>query len=1166
MLLNWVLFAWIAFISNCSVGVSVGYAQNKIVTISGLGNDTVDCLFNALMPCRSLDFVLTSRSLNNTLVIIEDGVYTLSKRIYIQNIINLNITGKDEDKKAVIKCERRNGLGSSTGLAFQKCVNISMANLELRFCGMKFNSTSRVNGSVVYSQTALLMGNSQHVTWSGVHILDSAGIGSVFYDVTGNVDFNNVLFENNTGKVELISKTLSSRRILFQSGGGMNIEFTPLSSTSSSNYTLRWCKFAHNSDDDLRDDVMSDSSGQSYFSLGRGGGISFISRGSTQNNHLSLKNCILNGNRALWGAGVFAEFNDKSGNNMVKMTNTSFFDNVAVMAGGAVRIAVNSNNELGKNTVELQDCYFAQNRAKMGGAFSEYQTVKRKSRILVIKNTGFQDNVASVASDIHVQQLHAALINVSITFDRERIAYLGQSSSQGSLYCSSGSLSLREGVWVNGASNTGFVLDFCDIVLHGTASFKGNTGVNGGAMTLYGQSRVRFTTGSLLTLHSNTARNMGGAIYVETPIPLLKRFSSSQLNVHKCFFVFGDTDDEFKPADDFNATIDFLGNTAPPRGGDDIWATTLSWCRGRDEPIFNNSALKWKIMKSNGRAFATGRSIITSPGLIVVKKEQWDAHPGIAAHVQLILRDENWNVVNGTIQIKIHALKKNAVSSKSDVYFIANSRNSIHLMGFPGSLYNVTLRTLDRYSVSTVIESRELKVCPPGFYWKNRVCLCQSIDKGVTNCNSETRSVYIIPSRWGDTRNSKEFAKKVCPVHYCNACSDTGIGCLFKQADQCAQGRDSKSTLCSKCKGNLSVQLGSEKCDNCTSNIGILWLALFTVGLTVLVFAILLINLDAHSTYLNGFLYSYQIIPFLLSDEQYTDFIISFVIALTNVSGTGKLQKGICIWVGMNNMQKLLLNYLTPSYLIVCTMVFGALSSVWRRCPFNRKTTFRALVFISVIAYADFTKISFKILQPVEVAGKYYAYYAAYMPYFGNEHAPYAVTASVVFLFVVIGFPLALIFPSCIVRYPMFVRLMGIFDTFQQPFRRESYVHIFPAFYFINRFVLQMLKMSIHSGPVQNVAFSIACVVILVIFILCKPYTDWKTNFFDGLQLTNLVFMAIIFTAVGVAYENEVRVGLSKVICVLAYIPLLCIFYRITAKVWSKVSQYRLLRKRSEFT
>ena len=1142
------------------------------------GNDSINCLKNSSVYCKTISYALKNGNLNSTQVLLaKNEKYALNETIKIEFVFGLKIASEAENvhfeqERPSIMCGATNA-----GLVFTQCQNISLADFNLKLCGSDFTTTSRNKRSLINASTALLMTDSKNINFKRVAISSSAGIGAVFYDVVGTVRFEYVTFDRNI--VPMAPVTSDYHRFHFahssyeqlETGGGIYIEFRPFKkwqyTNSSSWYSFNVCSFRHNNANYLTNRVISESIGKRFFSLGRGGGISFISRGTRQGNHLIIDSCLFHGNQALWGAGIFAEFDDESGTNSIKVSNSDFRGNHAEMAGGGVRIGINSDNEMGYNTVVIKGSNFTKNSAKIGGAFSQYRSSEtgRDHEYILIEGCRFEGNSAFLASTVHVQNVNATLINARIINENNRMM-LGNSLKQGALYCFSSHVILKGDTFVSGSHFTAFILDYCLLMIFGKANFTHNRGINGGAMTLYGHSKVRLTEGSMLTFHCNRAQKKGGAIYVETAIPTLTRFNSTELNVYKCFFVFGNSNSDYHSAKNFNTSIEFIGNKAPKILGKNIWATTISWCRGENEQNFNNTALKWSIMHN-----LTEDSVRTSPYSIEVNEEEWNAYPGISTDARVTLRDENWNIVQGTLRITLKSENDAITTTKdSELDVIKDGIAKITFTGPVNTKFDVLLETLDRYSVQKIMFNRTLRDCPPGFqYCKHAmVCQCLGIDAGVTHCNPENRKVYIIPNRWGNPWGTKEFAENVCPSHYCNrsdAINDTANnGRLFNKNTQCAEGRNQMSTLCSQCKEDYSVILGAETCEPCKDNRSGLWMLLFLVLLTILVLAVMLVNVDTYSTYLNGFFYSYQIIPLLIENKLQLDYFISFLMSISNFSGFGKIQKGVCVFDRMTNMDKLLLNYLAPVYLVVSTVIIGALSRYFKRCIFSRKSTFRAFVFISVIAYADFTKLTVKILRPVKINGTYYAYYAAYMPYFGQEHARYAGTAVAVLVLIVLGFPLVLMFPNYITRYPKFVKLSGIFDTFREPFKDGPYYNMFAVYYFTNRLVLLSLDLAVESKPLHDCCFCIASVVILMIFIICQPYKETKMNIVDGLQLTNLTFMTFFYTAVSLAYESKVRHSLEKVNHALAYIPFLCVAYGATMWLMKKIKQYQEKRRNGE--
>ena len=65
-------------------------------------------------------------------------------------------------------------------------------------------------------------------------------------------------------------------------------------------------------------------------------------------------------------------------------------------------------------------------------------------------------------------------------------------------------------------SETGFFLEDSRIYFYGTNTIKGNTGYNGGGMSIYGNSQLTINHNtSTLHLEENLARNLGGGMYVD---------------------------------------------------------------------------------------------------------------------------------------------------------------------------------------------------------------------------------------------------------------------------------------------------------------------------------------------------------------------------------------------------------------------------------------------------------------------------------------------------------------------------------------------------------------------------------------------------------------------------------------------------------------------------
>ena len=391
----------------------------------------------------------------------------------------------------------------------------------------------------------------------------------------------------------------------------------------------------------------------------------------------------------------------------------------------------------------------------------------------------------------------------------------------------------------------------------------------------------------------------------------------------------------------------------------------------------------------------------------------------------------------------------------------------------------------------------------------------------------------------------------MCPRHYCEYQQ------TYDATKQCAKGRRQNSILCSECEDNKSVVLGAETCQPCDHRAGGFWILLGILLMTLFVLAVMCVNLDSYSTYLNAFFFSYQIIPLIIEDIPFRDKFISTVVSFSQLSGTGEWQTGVCIGFKLKNISKTLFNYLIPIYLIACTAIIGFVSYYLKGCRFNRETTFRAFVFISVVAYCDFTRITFELLEPIELGNHYAVYHAAYMRYFGKEHAPYAACAIVVLIFVVIGFPLALIFSYVITANARFVKLKAIFDTFRDPFITKPNYDLFPVFYFTSRLLLLLVDSCMGEGAVRDTVLAMSSVLIASIFLFLQPYKSKDMNYHDSLLLVNIAVIAILKMAYDLTSIPNERYGFGKTIHILTYLPFVCLTLRFLTWSLAKIRKWR---------
>ena len=1134
------------------------------IRVSSGGEDTEDCWTNATNPCKSIEFAMKKQNLNYTRVSLGNGVHNLSVVVRQRYLWWFSIEGDYGTRRPSINCNSTNA-----GFYFGYCLQVSLINIKVENCGAEFPSTNIDNSSTVLKvwsiSTAIHIEETKNVSFSRVDVTGSFGYGAVFYDVTGDV----LMESTNLSHNRLVTDNTTEG---YASGGGIYIEFRPkcnseqVFANSNSRYLFHKCNFINNLGEH-RKSVASYSNCKQFISFGRGGGISFIPRGNSSNNFLTLSECLFQGNIALWGAGIFTEFNDKTGTNLVFVKSSRFFDNYAFLGGGALRVGINSDRTKGPNIITVSHSNFTNNTAQVGGGLSYYRTTgdgKLLEKAKVI-NCTFFSNVADRGAAMNVLLAGVEILNATVNYHRHSLnkeRYQGEGAvyfyastvnffGQNSFFGNEFTAIIGESSWIQNNQ---------DLTIHS------NTGMNGGGMAFYGNTLIFMVPKSTLRLENNAALKKGGALYVEMPVSSQIQINSTQLKMHSCFFLFGRNSTDILDPDRSDTATYFIRNTAPDAFGRNVYADTISNCRRDNEPIYNNSAFKWDVFTYVGSKFKDGRTTVTTNPVIIanVSLEEWTVHPGISFRPSVVLLDENYNQVYGNIRINIVKDSSSSVRVNGPtLFYIKNKIDHIRIDGSPNDRYSVRIETTNGPSVSLLLRDLVLRRCPLGYYHDISLgvckCLAQKFDihLGVTKCDIDS-SVHILNGRWGDplitdASGYDSFAVNICPENYCkqpNALKGNEIDHIFSPQNQCAKGRNMTSPLCGSCESGKAVQLGTEDCQECPNNYGIFWLLLLLAFLTLMVLFIVLLNVDTYATSLNAFLYSYQIFPLCTHGNTTLDAFIKIITSVATLSGSGGTGFGVRIWQNMDDLQKMCLNYLIPFYLMLCIFTITKLSFYFDKECFLNKTSsiFRSFVFISVIAYSDFTRITFDLLHPVEIRGQWVVYKAGSVQFLSSEHIPYAILAIFVAVFVVILFPILLIFSHLVIAIPRFDKLRGIFDSFNEPFKRFQTCDVFCTFYFLTRLVLLIEYVFIPQGTLQDTVFAVTCIFIMLIFVYAKPYTTDSMNAYDSILLVNITVLAVV--NVGLNGVLDKRMSLQTVAHVLMYVPLLCATVKLV--IWAR--------------
>ena len=1167
-------------------------AERKTIVVShGNGTDNSTCWNETSLPCKTLDYALRFVT-NSTFVLLRSGSYSynLTEHFNFTNLREIGLVGDEESDSVTVEC-RQNG-----SLSFESCENISLRRVLLRGCGGLHNSTIGSAFKDHYHMrflSAVFLLKCRDVVVDNCRIVQSPGIGLNMYDVGGDVQISHSWFESNQ------PINFSSSNIAV-AGGGVYIEYTYKDRTFASNldatlfaefdsnsrYILHNCTFRDNcAPDQTFPTLIPNPHGIDHIPFGRGGGLSIFVKGAAKDNVIQITHCRFEGNHALWGGGLFIEFQDEVQNNTLEVKHCTFTNNSAHYAGGAIRsgtIAGSDSQQLYANQMRFEDCQFTNNSAVLGGGVSHHGTFSflkvdnNRSLHIQFISCEWRDNTATMGSAIGLAApspvnglqtwtaklpkfLHTIVLeDCNITTNLIILTEDKQVIGQGAIYSYSLPI-IFEGV-VNIDHNNGTAMVIENAVLHFSqnVTFRNNTGHQGGALGLYGTSVLMLMPQSNLNFFDNTAQQQGGAIYVRDSGPPVIAFNTTELDTRPCFITYNNSR-SLENITEWHAKVVFKGNQALfSGGGNSVYASTLQGCREPGQPRINHESLEWRnVFEYQDDNVNPGEQISTDAVEIRLNGNDWAVSPSqhFGATVELI--DEKNSHVLGVVKISF-TNKGVTLGTASNLFLIQGNSskiNNLHLHGKKCSVFNVHASTVSGRIVQKVSKAVQLQDCPPGFEQNDtsETCTCmEGTDTGISKCSADSKDVFLKRGYWGGMVGDK-FCTYPCPPNYCNFPKHDSA---FKYNSEtiCTDGRNGTSVLCGACKHGYSVNLGDEKCSKeCDSKH--LWLLLvFFIVTLLLVLVVLRIQLDIFTTYLNAWLYSYQIITFLLQEGHALDDFISFVIGVTNWTVKGV---GTCFYAGMTNLEKLGVNYILPSYVLLLLIVLAKLGRCRPACYINRNVS-RACCTLLVLCYTNITMISCNIIHYVPINGKWVLYADGNIEFVRDwkTHLPYTIIACLWFILFVIFVPLVLLFtPWFLRRFHFLNNFRLFFDTFQKCFKDEY--RWFAAYYFICRICILFIALYVPIGPVKRSILEVSSVVIVVTCLYLQPYKtrpngnnsepanntanedySWL-NTLDAILLTNLCFIANFSTGIRSEASSSLQDnGLEKTVNCLAYVPL----------------------------
>ena len=533
----------------------------------------------------------------------------------------------------------------------------------------------------------------------------------------------------------------------------------------------------------------------------------------------------------------------------------------------------------------------------------------------------------------------------------------------------------------NFTSNRGTALYVQDsnVLFEGNITFFNNTGYDGGAMVISGQSYVdrapNYQLNTTVNFTGNHAYHTGGAILI---------ISGKDVGFPECFLK------------SCNLHLHFHNNTAV-QGGDDIYGGYLDQATNCKTP---QSCTQWSDLTCFGeKAFScikmvhmisnfTNQSLssVTSdptrvclcntsgvPDCLNVLSGGIAVYPGQTFSLSAVVVGQTFGRTTGSVCPQLLDLN-NTVNSiafmysnssvcqivsqhscqqlnlqiysnrKKEVLVFSTMKMNIYEYGNNQTIQQAIENYIEirgRLSVPRLLLSTPvyvnvtLKQCPTGFSLTPSPpyqCTCSQQLKALTDefivfCDIDTQIVWRSGTVWiGALKNATDglMWTKYCPYLYCSADSESNLSLSNLTPDpQC--NFNHSGVLCGQCPKGMSLALGSSQCLlTCSDNYLSLIIA-FAVAGVLLVLFIKVLNLTVTQGFINGLIFYANIVKAnetIFFPHPKKQNVLSIFISWLN------LDQGIetCFIDGLDGYTKTWLQFVFPFYLwaLVGCMIFLA--------------------------------------------------------------------------------------------------------------------------------------------------------------------------------------------------------------------------------------------------
>ena len=698
-----------------------------------------------------------------------------------------------------------------------------------------------------------------------------------------------------------------------------------------------------------------------------------------------------------------------------------------------------------------------------------------------------------------------------------------------------------------------------NLTLSGNVTFANNSATRGGALALY-FCTVNIAANTSVTFVNNTAKDKGGAIYVEPGIsPSNVVNYGYEVKTFPCFY-------QLLNCHSKNTYNFYFANNSASFGGDEIYGAFLkshscSNCNltmnisSPSNSSVSSDALRVCLCDEHGQPQCKNNSYLEN---VYTSK----IYPGEIFNISAVLVGADFGLTTGTVYADINYYVNSSTPSltvMSDSNFITsisqcseveyslylypiNAFVDIYLITIPpDNLIFGPTHCRDESCIQTanVFITFNIQLpCPPGFIITGSPphCDCHNMltrDFNIT-CHikngdglfSWTGNLWV-----GILENNVTAYTKHCPHNYCKTFNGTEkIDLRNNSTYQCELNR--RGRLCGECKEGYSLAIGSSHCIHCTNNNNLALLIFFAAAGFLLVIFVGLLNLSVSTGTINGLIFYANIIwtykEIFFKSEGESSAVLIF---LKSFIAWVNLDFGIetCFVKGLTAFWKTWLQFIFPFYIwAIAGLIILASRYSFRLTKLlgNRALPLLATLFllsymkllrtvgstlefsvISTIPFEDPTKLSSEVVWSVDGS----------LSYFSFPHIFLFVTGFFTLLFLWLPYTLLLFLMQWLRRLPhvgiikWIMRLHPLYDSYFAPLK-PKHQYWFGAL-LLARGILHVTFASTFAIP-QNVNLLLLLIIgTLLTFYMARthPYKSLAVLLFNCIFFMNLTLLSGFF-------------------------------------------------------